>query len=83
MSKGWTVRRQDLREKIEKKGRPSYNEFDGLDKWWTKQCEGCPSHWIIDEDDVCIKGIAWKILYKQYADGVIHKPRKCTLIKVE
>ena len=78
VKRGWIVRRQDLREKLEKRGRPSYNDYDGLDKWWTKQCMTCLDKWTVGEDEICTKGVAWKILYKNMPDGSLHKPRICS-----
>lgn len=71
----WKIRRLKIAEKQGKLEKD--NTYDGLDKWWTTECEKCPDKWIIGEDEICARGVAWKILYRNMPDGTTHLPRKC------
>ena len=57
-------------------------EIDPLNRWngnWktlTKDCDGCSSHYIIKQRDICTKGIAWK-----YLVNPVRRLRKCQYLK--
>lgn len=55
----------------------TYSRWDGDYKYFTKDCKECPYYRIINGEDRCYWGIAWKRLVKR------EKLRKCPYIKLE
>lgn len=50
------------------------NRYDGMDKWRTKNCDGCPYLRVVNKEERCYWSVAWKTLTPQ------KKPQKCMLI---